>query len=1053
MKLINFIKIFVFTFLVITLAGAYSSTKTDVFILTSSTPHIQLIEGSSFTIEYLVKNNQPIALEDNGFIGLPAGITHVPDGNPSSCEKIFSLGPKNSATDQCTAQLVVDSTAMVGTPPFTYEGGPKVCHTYTNNIQCSQPGSPEQTLNVEIVPQNSPLSPVLEFIFPNPDPCEGTTCYLVNQISPTLTVAIHNTSLTEPALDVTVSAGTLHVGVSPTNCGNIAPNSSCNVTFTYEGTQADGHVQVSSLNTAPISFDLNLIAVGVSVNNLNFTHPDTQNLILTNVTPFPVNVSSITLPGVTNVTPPTSSCNISAGIHQTCQVPYTATHNAYGIGNSHVTYSYGGGGPGGSFTVDGSVAVSPTSATINDGTPITFDYVDASENIIIANTGNFDLQALSMTLTAVPPLNLTLANGTCGATLLAGQSCTAQLVNTGLTEADTGKTLHYNVMGTNLLPNPTTKNVGIVGIAIAPAINSPRLVGGVGRHMQYQAIGVANTFDTSQTLDTLTVTHTGNLNGKIKSCAPADTDCDGYNQPGVGQAPICYAGITLAPNSICIIWLKALDDQNGLSSVPLNSASVTVTATSLVNGVEKTFTETYSTGHAVSVFAGGIFPSVPTLTGTQYAMRWAGGTNWIDMNTTGFQKSGTTGNTTVNAITIYKGDLFIGGIFTIPSVQSAIVSRWDSNAWNRVGFANGNNLPFSNASGQLRIDSFTVTKDGSGNDQFLYGAGRFSTLADSASTTIPAAFTAEWDGQSWTPLPVNSANQLSSVLISGLPVNETFVSTFYNNMFCAGATTSTFLNAVECFNGSNWNTLVSGSFTGVFSDAGNNPLRKLLGTPSTAYLRGNFTNTLPGFSPASAGNANGFAQYTGAGGWVPFRDNKCRFIQSANTTMLFSADGNTIYSGVNTTTTGWTNINPYNGCSATNPGAVTVNNIAQITLSPLGQWSTLPDTNPTFVGLKPPSAVAPNNFVLVNSMAIGYDSPGNKTRLYVGGVFTQAGANTNAVNFTYWSAPPVGPKWATSAPTTNSSGTYVSGAPVSLFVGPSMCLVDPNTAVTQCANF
>ncbi|HAB19165.1 MAG TPA: hypothetical protein DCE44_22335 [Verrucomicrobiales bacterium] len=89
---------------------------------------------------------------------------------------------------------------------------------------------------------------------------------------------------------------------------------------------------------------------------------------------------------------------------------------------------------------------------------------------------------------------------------------------------------------------------------------------------------------------------------------------------------------------------------------------------------------------------------------------------------------------TVRALAVSGNNLYVGGSADIESAGSVYVSRWDGNAWGRLG---------ADLSGDTLTSVYALAVSGSN----VYAAGHFMTAGE-----VPAANIAHWDGHTWSSL-------------------------------------------------------------------------------------------------------------------------------------------------------------------------------------------------------------------------------------------------------------------------------------------------------------
>lgn len=153
----------------------------------------------------------------------------------------------------------------------------------------------------------------------------------------------------------------------------------------------------------------------------------------------------------------------------------------------------------------------------------------------------------------------------------------------------------------------------------------------------------------------------------------------------------------------------------------------------------------------------------------------------------------------VTAITIFNGDVFIGGGFTVAGgSQANRIARWDGNDW----FSVGGGITAGVASNYSVQALCVFDDDGSGPQQpKLYVGGAWFTSAGG----VPANNIARWNGATWSALT-------SGIGPPGSSVTALAVSASPNYLYVGGQfSTAGGLNAnnIARWNGTSWATLGS----------------------------------------------------------------------------------------------------------------------------------------------------------------------------------------------------------------------------------------------------
>jgi len=160
--------------------------------------------------------------------------------------------------------------------------------------------------------------------------------------------------------------------------------------------------------------------------------------------------------------------------------------------------------------------------------------------------------------------------------------------------------------------------------------------------------------------------------------------------------------------------------------------------------------------------------------------------------------------TTINAMTVYNGDLYVAGTFdTAGGVPVNCIAKWDGTTWSPVG--SGIKLHLEND------QAFAMAVF----NNALYVGGRFDTVGG-----IPATNIAKWDGSSWSAVAAGLGVARNTVFADSDAVISLAV---YNNMLVAGGgftnASGLSVNNIAAWNGSTWSALGNGVNGGVQSIA------------------------------------------------------------------------------------------------------------------------------------------------------------------------------------------------------------------------------------------
>ena len=160
----------------------------------------------------------------------------------------------------------------------------------------------------------------------------------------------------------------------------------------------------------------------------------------------------------------------------------------------------------------------------------------------------------------------------------------------------------------------------------------------------------------------------------------------------------------------------------------------------------------------------------------------------------------TTG-TTVNAMAVYNGDLYVGGSYaSAGGLSVSDIAKWNGSSWSAVGAGIGN----AQVPTQSSVTCLTVI------DNKLYAGGGFQNASGVSAINIAA-----WDGNAWTALGGGVGNDTA-----GLGSVNSIVS-FQGNIYAAVAGNDPNVNpdfSIEKWDGTSWASVVGGPGTGVYYD-------------------------------------------------------------------------------------------------------------------------------------------------------------------------------------------------------------------------------------------
>lgn len=530
-----------------------------------------------------------------------------------------------------------------------------------------------------------------------------------------------------------------------------------------------------------------------------------MQLVLTNKsTEYPVTVVGIALDGniqgVAKGTIPDNCKPIPKGGAATCSIILTASEAAYGSGQATITYA------GGEKTATAAVSVAPTVLELYSGpaptaplpasTKVITDIIlqDVTDpvttyNYYYKNAGPFVWQSPGVLWhdtfdsTQTPPVPTQYVELTDSSS---GTQCSSGLsVNVGGTcafglkykEKNPGDWGTIKPAGTNL-GAPLLTNV-LAGGALSVAPNNDIS----DYHLGYRSIKLTNTYAKPITISYIKAEdgppayHPGGsvpaivkstLTGSdptyggyphIKYCDPDATDCDGYITTCLEPGPVSKQ---LAAGRTCLVWFKALSSKSGVA-IPLKTFPITEGRIRVEALGKKPNGEDLDTYERVSVFnatysnnlyAGGDFVDLNSSPGILIRIAKWDGNNWSPLWSSPTALG--VGDGAVKAMTIMKGDLYIGGTFTLAGgAPLSKIARWNGNAWLPLGAGiGGEGSPSVNA----------LATDGSN----LYAGGLFTEVNGIDYTNTPNV--AKWNPTAtgtWSPLGSGLNNKVNALTMWG----------------------------------------------------------------------------------------------------------------------------------------------------------------------------------------------------------------------------------------------------------------------------------------------
>ncbi len=454
--------------------------------------------------------------------------------------------------------------------------------------------------------------------------------------------------------------------------------------------------------------------------------------------------------------------------------------------------------------------------------PITLQSGQQGEYFYVLKNNTGATLPLQFSLSDPAHFQIGSTHNSCGASISPGATCQFPLVVTAPTTTsneDLRADLKINYQGSYPLDDNS------INFVIKPTPAPGKLTiqaSTANRHLQYQALYVQNLSSTAGIIKSVNIS--SNLDGLVKECKSGDTTC--------AYQSTCKVNSAIAPGDTCYLWFKSMASKQGALGFGEVIGSVTVSDgnTDHMDYVK----------YDMNLFAGGSFNPSPSA----HIARWNGNA-WYPL--------GTGTNSTVQAIAIYKGDLYAGGNFS--AAGGTVVNHiayWTGANWNTIPPRPGLNsvvYRFLVANNKLYIG---------GNFRDAGGIGN----ADRVAT---------WDGNSWQSLSPGLNNRVYALAM--------FDNKLYTGGTFAKTNDGTTLNNVGSWDGNTWQALTSGG-TGV-----NNPVQALTVYNDTLILGGKFT-TVGGIA-----NANRIVVWNG-GAWSALGSGI-----NNNTVNALASDGNKLYVG------------------------------------------------------------------------------------------------------------------------------------------------------------
>lgn len=393
------------------------------------------------------------------------------------------------------------------------------------------------------------------------------------------------------------------------------------------------------------------------------------------------------------------------------------------------------------------IASSVTNISLAPSTVVNWTITNSSSTVTATN----------ITTVLPSPLSNYATVNTC-ATTAPGATCTLTLtVNADLPKNLTG-TLTAQGSNTNALSaSYETSN----SLSIAVESDSQY------QHLAYQAIKVTNIDTADHTISAIAAT----LPSNIIQCDSTASNCDNNS----AFASTCAANTELAPNASCHIWYKSLTGSTiGATTTPVNLVVTTNGAT--VSG-------NFNFNYENDLYVGGSFYQAGGNTANNIA-KW-NGSSWSSLGA-GFSNSPYSAE--VSSLSMFKGDLYAGGVFNQADSETVgDLAKWNGAAWSNVGTEP---VVQDSDEGVLALAVF---------NNRLYIGGAFDHVAGQSMFGI-----ASWDGTTWSTVGTAPTVIVGTVISLNVIGNNLYATGQFNN---AG---DIVLNNIAKWDGSNWSALGEG---------------------------------------------------------------------------------------------------------------------------------------------------------------------------------------------------------------------------------------------------
>lgn len=224
------------------------------------------------------------------------------------------------------------------------------------------------------------------------------------------------------------------------------------------------------------------------------------------------------------------------------------------------------------------------------------------------------------------------------------------------------------------------------------------------------------------------------------------------------------------------------------------------------------------------LYAAGVFITANTNGSDEinvgYIARWDG-TTWQSVGSDG----GNGVSSGIRAMAIMNGVLHVGGSFAeanVGGVNPPTVhgfAKWDGASWQPVGSGGG-----TGTDGEIHALATNGTE--------MYAGGYFSSVNIGATSPLPAAYLARWDGAQWTTVGTNGGDGANGIILALAFGDSTlFVGGGFSQTNVGGSSTVATSNIAQ-WDGTEWSQVGSGIDGNVYTIATDE---------SMVYLGGNFS--------------------------------------------------------------------------------------------------------------------------------------------------------------------------------------------------------------------